>query len=413
MASLLSWFGGPAASKEQTSNKKTTVRALPAEWYTAPEMYQLERRAIFSRRWLFMTHNSRFKQAGDFIRFNVAGYDFVIIQDRQNNINAFHNVCRHRAYQVVEEPQGRKNILSCRYHGWSYGLNGKLAKAPDYDTLDDFDKNANGLFPIHVHIDQKGFIWVNMDSNETPELSWEEQFAGVDEQERFAKFDFADYKLDHTYELEANYNWKIASDNFNECYHCKTTHPDVPTFLTIDSHDCEGKDGHIQHDQAPTDEQKEKGFDVNSTYYFPHVSMSISPHFMMIQRFMPVGPSKTTVEYEVYRNTNSSDEDFKAIADTYARVMKEDKALCDKAQRNLNAGVFVNGELHPRWEKGPLFFQSSVRDVITEHFKKEKAAGQEIWPARQKVAGASGVSDEDLEICKGIGCGQQKEILAW
>lgn len=199
MASLLSWFGGPAASKEQTSNKKTTVRALPAEWYTAPEMYQLERRAIFSRRWLFMTHNSRFKQAGDFIRFNVAGYDFVIIQDRQNNINAFHNVCRHRAYQVVEEPQGRKNILSCRYHGWSYGLNGKLAKAPDYDTLDDFDKNANGLFPIHVHIDQKGFIWVNMDSNETPELSWEEQFAGVDEQERFAKFDFADYKLDHTY----------------------------------------------------------------------------------------------------------------------------------------------------------------------------------------------------------------------
>ena len=141
--------------------------------------------------------------------------------------------------------------------------------------------------------------------------------------------------------------------------------------------------------------------------------MSISPHFMMIQRFMPVGPSKTTVEYEVYRNTKSSDEDFKAIADTYARVMKEDKALCDKAQRNLNAGVFVNGELHPRWEKGPLFFQSSVRDVITEHFRKEKAAGQEIWPARQKVQGASGVSDEDMEICKGIGCGQQKEILAW
>lgn len=200
MTSFLSWARDSVTStKQQAPDKKTTVRALPAAWYTTDEMYQLERRAIFSRRWLFTTHRSRFQQAGDFLRYTIAGYDFVIIQDRQNNINAFHNVCRHRAYQVVEESEGRKNILSCRYHGWSYGLNGKLAKAPDYDQLRDFDKSANSLFPIHVHIDKKGFIWVNMDSDETPELSWEAEFAGVDEQERFSKFNFDDYKLDHTY----------------------------------------------------------------------------------------------------------------------------------------------------------------------------------------------------------------------
>ena len=73
---------------------------------------------------------------------------------------------------------------------------------------------------------------------------------------------------------------------------------------------------------------------------------------MMIQKFLPSSATKTKVHYEVYRNKTSSEEDFRTIADTYARVMKEDKALCDRAQANLNAGVFVNGELHPRWEKG-------------------------------------------------------------
>ena len=81
-------------------------------------------------------------------------------------------------------------------------------------------------------------------------------------------------------------------------------------------------------------------------------SSSFSPHFMMIQKFMPSSATHTKVHYEVYRNESSSEEDFRTIADTYARVMKEDKALCDRAQANLNAGVFINGELHPRWEKG-------------------------------------------------------------
>jgi len=73
---------------------------------------------------------------------------------------------------------------------------------------------------------------------------------------------------------------------------------------------------------------------------------------MMIQKFLPKSASQTKVHYEVYRNKNSSEQDFRTIADTYARVMKEDKALCDRAQANLEAGVFINGELHPRWEKG-------------------------------------------------------------
>lgn len=252
------------------------IRALPAPWYTSQDMYEFERRAIFSRRWLFMTHQSRLANAGDFLRFNVAGFDIIIVRDRKGSVNAFHNVCRHRAYPFLEKSEGNAKIFACRYHGWSYGLDGKLAKAPDYDLLQGFDKSRNGLLPIHTYIDVNGFVWINMDSSAQPEVPWTEHFDGVDQQERFKDFNFDDYVLDHTYELDGSYNWKILADNFNECYHCATTHPDVPAFLSIDSHDCEGKAGHIQHDQAPTAEQKAQGFNVNSTYYFPNVSMSIS-----------------------------------------------------------------------------------------------------------------------------------------
>ncbi|KAK9784043.1 putative Rieske [2Fe-2S] iron-sulfur domain-containing protein [Seiridium cardinale] len=404
-----------ATDNEQASSSQTPVRALPASWYTSEEMFNLERRAIFSRRWLFMTHTSRIKGPGDWLRYNVAGYDLIIIRDRTGKVNAFHNVCRHRAYPVVEkEKQGRLLIERLRYHGWSYGLNGKLAKATGYQQLDDFDKDQNGLFRIHVNIDTNGFVWINMDAKETPEVSWEEHFRNVDIQERYAGLNFDDYELDHTYEIVGDYNWKILADNFNECYHCPTTHVDVPTFLNLDSFDSEPKDGHIQHRCAYTPEQLDRGLNVSSTYYFPNSSMSVSPHFIMVQKFLPSGPKKSSMHYEIYRNKHSSEEDFKLISDMYARVMAEDKVLCDNAQKNLNAGVFINGQLHPKFEKAPLFFQSTVREVIVEHFKREKEASREIWPARQNLPGDALVSLEDMEICEGIACGlQNAESLVW
>ncbi|KAF2011182.1 ISP domain-containing protein [Aaosphaeria arxii CBS 175.79] len=404
---------GKDATKVETPAASTPVRALPASWYTSPEMYEMERRAIFAKRWLFITHKSRLQKAGDWVRYTLAGYDFFLIRDRKDNINALHNTCRHRAYPVIDkEGEGNAQILACRYHGWSYGLGGNLAKAPGYEKLAGFDKSQNGLHRIHVKIDKNGFIWVNMDAKEVPEVPWEEHFRNVDVQARYEGYNFDDYVLDHTYELNGDYNWKIASDNFNECYHCPTTHPDIPAFLNLDSFDSDVKDGHIQHHCVATKEQIEKGLNVHSTYYFPNVSMSVSRHFLMIQKFMPKGPQQSIMAYEVYRNKNSSDEDFHLIADMYARVMGEDKVLCDKAQKNLDRGVFVNGQLHPQFEKAPLFFQNTVRAVITEHFNKEKAAGHEINAAKS-VQTDSKETESDEAICAGIACGTQKEVLAW
>ncbi|KAI4744755.1 ISP domain-containing protein [Aureobasidium sp. EXF-12298] len=417
MTSYLNYFGfgGDKASSAKVEDalpaKQSPVRALPAAWYTSPEMYEFERRAIFTRRWLFMTHASRIKNAGDFLRFNIAGYDIIINRDRAGAVNAFHNVCRHRAYPVVEKREGNAKIFACRYHGWSYGLNGKLAKAPGYQDLEGYQKEQNSLFRIHVKVDINGFIWINMDAKEVPEVPWEEHFADVDKQERYKDINFDNYELDHTYELEGDFNWKILADNFNECYHCPTTHPDIPDFINLETFDSDLKDGHIQHHCISTPEQASKGLGVHSTYYFPNTSMTASPHFIMVQKFLPNGPLKSTMNYEIYRNKHSSEEDFKLISSMYARVMAEDKVLCDQAQKNLNIGVFVNGQLHPKYEKAPLFFQQTVREIVTAHYRREQREGRQIWPAKREVDDE--VSKEDILICEGISCGEKKEALTW
>jgi hypothetical protein len=133
----------------------------------------------------------------------------------------------------------------------------------------------------------------------------------------------------------------------------------------------------------------------------------------MIQKFLPSSPKSSKMAYEIYRNRNSSDADFKLISDMYARVMGEDKVLCNNAQRNLDRNVFTNGELHPKYEKAPLYFQSTIRDAITEHFEREKAEGRQIWPAKPKVPCSSDVSEKDEEICAALACGAKSEVLAW
>lgn len=98
---------------------QSVTQTLPASWYSVREIYELERRAIFSRQWLLVTHELRLQKPGSYAKFTIAGYPFFIIKDRQGELNAFLNVCRHRAFPVVLQDEGTANILACKYHGKS------------------------------------------------------------------------------------------------------------------------------------------------------------------------------------------------------------------------------------------------------------------------------------------------------
>ncbi|KAJ6099041.1 hypothetical protein N7467_000576 [Penicillium canescens] len=346
------------------------MSTLPASWYSSPEMYELERRAIFCRKWLLTTHTMRFAKTGDWIKYNIAGYAFILVKDREGNVNAFHNICRHRAFPVVTGDGGTSRIFSCQYHGWSYGLNGKLAKAPGYQELEGFDKSKNGLLPIHCHIDDNGFIWLNLDADETPEVSFADDFKDIDLQARLKGFNYEDYEFDNAWETTGEYNWKTLAHIYNERYEGQTSSPDSKS------------------------EQIAESLRAASTYYFPNATMTVSPHSFFMQRFVPTGPTSCSVRYEVFRNKSSSEEEFEKINEVYKSIMSEDNGLCIEAQKSLN-----DGQLSSQLEKGPLNFQTTVHDLITEHQKREEEAQKQIWPAQQKLPVEEETSKEDMDFC--------------
>ncbi|KAH8647446.1 Rieske [2Fe-2S] iron-sulfur domain-containing protein, partial [Tricladium varicosporioides] len=131
-------------------------------WWSDEELFQLERRAIFSKTWLFVSHTSRFQKSGDYRTFDVAGFSIIVILGKDRKIRTFQNVCRHRAYQVTKKESGCSIVLGCRYHGWSYDTTGKLIKAPEFENVPDFDKSVNGLWEVETEV-KSGMIFINLD----------------------------------------------------------------------------------------------------------------------------------------------------------------------------------------------------------------------------------------------------------
>ncbi|CAG8885667.1 unnamed protein product [Penicillium egyptiacum] len=409
-STISSLFGYKADGSGAPKPLAEPLKALPASWYRSPEMYELERRAIFSKKWILITHKLRFEKPGDFYCFEVAGFSFLLCLNREGNLSGFHNICRHRAFPLISQDKGNSPVLSCKYHGWSYGLDGKLAKAPKFDDVPGFKKEDQSLFPVHIHVDALGFIWVNLDSSQTP-IPWEEDFKGVDTQERFGQFDFGRYKFDHTWHMDGNYNWKTLADNYNECYHCTMAHPDVAKLADLSYYYTVSKAGHIQHFSRPKKNKVKDDIKNASTYYFPNACMTVSPHFFYLMRCVPTSVGTCSMEYEVYRHEEASDEDFQYIDSFFKRVLNEDKHLCNAAQKNLDAGIFVNGQLHPELESAPLFFQDTVRGLLRKHRDEEKRQKKELWPARQSSAGSA--TAEDTEFCAELACSGKYGNLEW
>ena len=122
--------------------------------------------------------------------------------------------------------------------GWSYGFKGNLVKAPRFDSVpeEDFDKSQYSLYKLHLHIDQLGFVWVNLDASEKPSISWEEHFKDIDTQDRIVKhFNLHEYVFDHTWSLDnCNFNWKTLVENYNEVSHRM---PSLPIVMEVPNHE--------------------------------------------------------------------------------------------------------------------------------------------------------------------------------
>ena len=195
---------------------------IPVGAYTDPDHYELERKAIFMRTWLQIGHVCELPEAGSFIRreLEFARASILIVRGKDGDLRAFHNVCTHRGTQLVSDESGRKNTFSCPYHMWTFGTDGALISAPDFERFYTTKENC-ALKQVSVDV-CGGLIFLNLDPAPAQSLH---EFLGeymVDKLESLPVAKATEFS-EYVYELDAN--WKLDYDNFQEVYHLKFIHP--------------------------------------------------------------------------------------------------------------------------------------------------------------------------------------------
>ncbi len=221
----------------QLIKKQKPGYSLDQAFYTDPDVYALELERIITRNWILAGHLSEWPQQGDFKVFKVAGEAAIIVRGSDGQLKAFANVCRHRGSLVCLEEQGNAKKFTCPYHGWMYNIDGELIAARSMPV--DFDKSSLALKPVSVGI-VHGLVFVAF-CDDPPSLDG----AIAELADAMAMFDFEGLKVaaHKSYDIPAN--WKLSVENYQECYHCATAHPEYAQMHTLMLD--RNKRGRVQH----------------------------------------------------------------------------------------------------------------------------------------------------------------------
>jgi Rieske 2Fe-2S family protein len=202
----------------QLAERQQDMTGMPREFYRDPDIYERDIEQIFLRSWLYAGHKSEISRVGDWFLFELAGESVIIVRNAEDGINALLNVCRHRGSRICVESNGCSRLLTCRYHGWTYDLEGQLRSAAHMS--ESFDTSDISLKKIHVEL-LDGLIFINFAENPSPFTPVRE---GLAECLRPYRLDNARVAHRQSYPIASN--WKLAVENYCECYHCAPAHPE-------------------------------------------------------------------------------------------------------------------------------------------------------------------------------------------
>lgn len=194
---------------------------IPAGPYYREDYFELEREAIFKRTWLHVGHMCEIPEPGNFIvrPIEVAKTSILITHGKDGKLRAFHNACTHRGTQLVSETSGAKSSFTCPYHAWTFGYDGKLRSAPDFEQFY-VEQSACDLRSVSVDV-CAGLIFINLDPS--PQQNLREFLGPLPERLEALPVAKATTFSEYVYEIEAN--WKLTFDNFQEVYHLRVIHP--------------------------------------------------------------------------------------------------------------------------------------------------------------------------------------------
>ena len=233
------------------------ARGLPAAAYTSEAVFQLENERIFADSWVFAGLAHELGRPGDVVPVTVAGRPVLLVRDAEQQVRAFHNVCRHRCLKLVDEPCNVGPAIQCPYHSWTYRLDGALHLAPYFGGRDPravpagFDRAEHGLVPVRVAT-WHDWVFVNL-NGEAPPI--EDFVAPL--QRHLGGLDLSRMKHVVTIDLgEIAANWKLLMENFIEPYHvpfvhATTTEQPLTDHYTVNEPGCLGlRRGRLRRGEA-------------------------------------------------------------------------------------------------------------------------------------------------------------------
>ena len=338
--------------------------ALSARFYTDPRMPALDAAAVFARSWQLVCHQSQLSGVGDHVVSAIAGLPLLVVRSDAQTIRAFHNVCRHRAGPIASCDGRGATALRCRYHGWTYGLDGVLRGAPEMGRTADFNPDTIRLPEVRVQLWQ-GLVFVA--TGEAP--PFDALVAGIDARlgpERA----LAGFEFHHRASWEVACNWKVYVDNYLEGYHVPHIHPGLNSVLDYRSYVTETA-AWYSFQFSPLESAAELYGSGEALYYFlyPNTMLNILPGRLQTNRVLPLGVDRCRVEFDFYYAVDASaaalarrEKDI-AFSD---EVQQEDVTICQDVQRGLASGSYEAGRLNPLRENALHHFHELLRGAYRE-----------------------------------------------
>ena len=379
------------STSERTALYRPTGKALglPGRVY-GPEFYELERKALFPRRWCFVAAASEMPRPGDVLPVLLAEHPLLLVRGADGEVRAFYNICRHRGMRLVIEKVGRKSELRCPWHGWTYGLDGRLAATPGLGgvgTADDpeFSCRDIALAPVRCGLWHDA-IAVNLDGRAPPLAS---EFRPFDRTLVADGYDLDAFRHLATWETSYAGNWKVSVEGGIEEYHLPWGHPQFVATVAhqelkpllgrnyaghrvVNRHRNESGGAGPPHASLPVLPGFANGRD---RYYivslFPTAIVALLADHYVFALFMPDGWNRTRIVFHIYVVGEAAQdpahaEARKTLYDAWAAVGGQDRDFVKYV--HANAGVRetagVRTRFTPFWEQAVQHFQKLVIETI-------------------------------------------------
>jgi choline monooxygenase len=374
---------GQVAAFELEADEASAIKAglaegstLPLWWYDDAAVAAAEQRRIFQQSWHYVGHVGRVSSPGSFFTCEVAGVPIVVTRDEDGNLGAFHNVCRHRGAIVVREEEGQRKRLQCHYHAWTYGLDGQLRAAPRSDREACFVKENLGL--------RRGtaatwgpFVFVHL-QHDAPPLA--EALGTLPSLVAATGVDVDELRHHVRVDYDLDCDWKVAIENYLECYHCPNAHPGFSDVLDtrMEAYQLELEPGFAWQNgplkpQSPAVAQStgytgRDGAVPEGRYFalWPNIKININPGLsnLSIGPMIPTGPGRCHGVLDYYFGPDVSDSWIKDMFEFDDQVGREDRVLVESVQRGLRSRTLDTGRVMIASERLISGFQHYVVDAL-------------------------------------------------